>query len=115
MPALVNDFVSLPALEIEKGAEGYAARLPELVNSIKKADVPLDSANLDWLRLSAGGLLELKANSYLRVVVSLDEWEKNLQHLKQVLADLSRRGELRNTAEIRAQGSNVWVLKKADI
>jgi cell division protein FtsQ len=114
-PALAGDFSSLPALEIEKGAEEFAARLPELIKGFKAADVPLDSAALDWLRLSASGLLELKANSYLRVVVGLDEWDSNLEHLRQVFADLSRRGELRDTAEIRVQGSNAWVLRKTDI
>jgi cell division protein FtsQ len=114
-PASANDFSSLPALEIEKGAEEFADRLPELIKGFKAADVPLDSAALDWLRLSAAGMLELRVNSYLRVVVGFDEWERNLAHLQQVFADLSRRGELRDTAEIRAQGSNVWVLKKTDI
>jgi hypothetical protein len=102
-------------LEIEEGAEKFAGRLPALIKSFKEADVPLDSAAVEWIRLSAAGLLEIGVNSYLRVVLTLDEWEINLQHLKRVFVDLSRRGELRNTTEIRAQGSNVWVLKKTDI
>jgi cell division protein FtsQ len=114
-PALAEDFSSLPALEIEKGAEEFALRLPELVKSFKEADVPLESASLDWLRLTAAGLLELKVNNFLMVVLSLDEWEKNLPRLKLVLEDLSRRGELRAAMEIRAQGGNVWVLRKAYI
>jgi cell division protein FtsQ len=114
-PALAEDFSSLPALEIEKGAEEFAPRLPGLVRSFKEADVPLESASLDWLRLTAAGLLELKANSFLTVVVSLDGWEKNLSRLKRVFEDLSRRGELRDTEEIRAQGGNVWVLRRSGI
>jgi cell division protein FtsQ len=114
-PALAGDFSSLPALEIESGAEEFALRLPELVRSFKDAGVPLESASLDWLRLTASGLLELRTNNFLMVVVSLDGWEKNLARLKQVLEDLSRRGELRDTTEIRAQGDNVWVLRNADI
>jgi cell division protein FtsQ len=114
-PALAGDFSSLPALEIEKGAEEFALRLPELIRSFKEAGVPLESASLDWLRLTAAGLLELRTNSFLMVAVSLDGWENNLSRLKRVLEDLSRRGELRDTTEIRAQGGNVWVSRKAGI
>jgi cell division protein FtsQ len=114
-PALANDFSSLPALEVEKGAEEFALRLPELIRNFREAGVPLERDSLDWLRLTAAGLLELRTNSFLMVAVSLDEWEKNLSQLKRVFEDLSRRGELRDTREIRAQDGNVWVMKKSGL
>lgn len=113
MPVTAGGFSSLPALEIEAGAEHLAPRLPELVKSLAEAELPLDIASSAWLRLSASGALELRPSSRLRVVIGLEGWERNLGHLDRVLEDLSRRGELRQAAEIRADGNNVWVARKA--
>ncbi|MDR1125817.1 MAG: FtsQ-type POTRA domain-containing protein [Deltaproteobacteria bacterium] len=115
MPVTAGGFSSFPALEIEAGAEHLAPRLPELVRSLAEAELPLDIASSAWLRLSAAGALELRPSSRLRVVIGLEGWERNLQHLDRVLEDLSRRGELRQAAEIRADGNNVWVAGKAAI
>lgn len=115
MPVTAGGFSSLPALEIEAGAEHLAPRLPELVKSLAEAELPLDIASSAWLRLSASGALELRPSSRLRVVIGLEGWERNLRHLDRVLEDLSRRGELRQAAEIRADGNNVWVARKATI
>lgn len=114
MPVTAGGFSSLPALEIEAGAEHLAPRLPELVKSLAEAELPLDIASSAWLRLSAAGALELRPSSRLRVVIGLEHWERNLRHLDRVLEDLSRRGELKQAAEIRADGNNVWVAGKSN-
>ncbi|MDR2891737.1 MAG: FtsQ-type POTRA domain-containing protein [Deltaproteobacteria bacterium] len=113
MPVSTHGFSSLPALEIEPGAEAQARRLPELVSSLAEADLPLDIASSAWLRLSAGGALELRPNDKLLVSLGIADWARHLEHLDKVLQDLSRRGELRSVAEIKVHGGNVWVTRRS--
>ncbi|MDL2314386.1 FtsQ-type POTRA domain-containing protein [Desulfovibrio sp. OttesenSCG-928-C14] len=111
-PVTPGSFSSLPALDIEPGAEDLAGRLPYLVNSLTRADLPLDTAALAWLRLSSAGAMELKPSDKLSIVIGIEDWQSNLERLNAVLYDLSRRGELRDTAEIKAHGNHVWVSKR---
>lgn len=106
-----SDFASLPALEIESGAEYLARLLPALSQDLSKADFPLDTASASWVRLSASRNLELGVGG-VKLIIGLDGWNVNLRRLGKVLHDLSRRGELRQVKEVKASGKDVWVMRK---
>lgn len=113
-PVAAEHFTSLPALEVEKGAEDVAGGLADLVASLKEAELPLDLQTISYVRLSASRGLEIYVGaSRLKILVGLEEWLPNLERLGMTLSDLQRRGELDSVKEIKAQGSNVWVEKAA--
>lgn len=112
----LGKFASFPALEIEPGAESLTARLPELLGSLAKVKLPLNSAALSLVRLSHGkGVEVFLENSSLVLSIGHEEWRDNLQRLAATLADLARRGELKSVREVRVHGPNVWVTKRGRV
>ncbi len=111
-PVGVEQFLALPTLEVEHGAEEAAAGLPDLVRSIQDSRLPLDMRTVSLLRLSASREVELFVeNSQIRIAIGLEEWLANLDRLDKTLRDLKRRGELQQVRQIKAQGTSVWVEK----
>ena len=109
-----DKFASLPMLEMEPGAENATAALPELLKSLKESQLPLNLASVSWVRLSAARGVEVYVDDRrLKISIGLEEWLPNLNRLGRTLADLSRRGEMSDVREIRAQSMNVWVEKKS--
>jgi len=105
-------FTSLPTLEVGPGGEDLLARMPEVIAAFKGARLPVDISLVSWVRLSAARGVELYLdNPGLRISVAPENLGGNLDRLCQVLADLGRRGELREVGEVRAADGNVWVLK----
>jgi len=115
-PVMPGKFASLPALEVEPGAEDAAAALPDLVKSLQESRLPLSLASVSLVRLSAARGVEVYVeNAGYKISIGLEEWLPNLQRLGRTLADLTRRGEIGLIREIRAQGNNVWVERRAPI
>ena len=115
-PVDAGQFSSLPTLEIEKGAEEARNALPDLVQSLKESQIPLDMNSISWVRLSAARGVELYIEgSRLIITIGLEEWLSNLGRLGQTVADLKARGELSSVRSIRAQGHNVWVEKSTPV
>jgi cell division protein FtsQ len=111
-PVRAGKFASLPALEVEKGAEEATGALPDLVRSLRESPLPPAMASVSWVRLSAARGVEVyMEDSRLKLTIGLEEWQPNLRRLGKTLADLQRRGELGEVREIKAQGANVWVEK----
>lgn len=109
-PVSPGRFASLPALEVEKGAEESAASLPDLIRTLRRARLPLDLSALSWVRLSAARGMEIYVeDADLKISLGLDGWLSNVRRLETVMADLERRGEISRVRSIRAHGSNVWV------
>ncbi|MDL2315909.1 cell division protein FtsQ, partial [Desulfovibrio sp. OttesenSCG-928-A18] len=109
-PMDARGFAYLPELVIEPGAELAANALPHLVRSLKSSRLPLDLHSLSKVRLSAARGVEIEVEgSDLRLSIGLEDWLANMQRLGLTLTDLSRRGELGDVREIKAQGANVWV------
>ena len=109
-------FASFPTLEIEPGAEDMTARLPELLGSLAKARLPVNSAAISLVRLSYGkGVEVFLENNGLVFSIGHEDWRDNLQRLAVTLADLARRDELRAVWEVRVYGSRVWVIKKSRV
>lgn len=115
-PVHAGKFASLPALEVEAGAEDAAAALPDLVKSLQESRLPLNMAAISLVRLSAArGVEVFVEDSRLKISIGLEEWLPNLHRLGLTLADLIRRGELQDVHEIKAQGANVWVERRTPV
>lgn len=108
-PVYSGNFVSLPLLEVDSGAEYLAGRLPELMGKLEKLSFPIKLRAAGSIRLTASRSLEVNLENGLRLIVGLDGWTGNLDNLVRVLEDLTRRGELKNAVEIKAHGRGVWV------
>lgn len=108
-PVSAGGFSSYPLLEVEEGAEYLAERLPELLSGLERLSFPVNVRGAGTIRLTAARSLELGLDSGLKLAIGLDNWEGNVGNLVRVLEDLSRRGELKSAAEIKAHGKGVWV------
>ena len=115
-PVSAEKFAFFPTLEVEAGAEALLDRLPELLASLASSRVGVEYAALSRVRLSPGRGVEVFLESD-RLVLSIgqEEWSENLVRLAATLADVTRRGELKDVLEVRAHGSRVWVIKKAPV
>ncbi|MDR2076923.1 MAG: FtsQ-type POTRA domain-containing protein [Desulfovibrio sp.] len=112
-PVRTGKFTSLPALEVEPGAEGFARALPDLVRSLRGPGAPLDMASVSLVRLSAArGVEVFVEDTRLQITIGLEDWLNNLRRLGRTLVDLRSRDELPLVRAIRAEGTSVWVEKK---
>ncbi len=110
-PVTAKDLEVLPALEVEVGAEDAVPALPALVDSLRRSHLPVDLSVVTWVRLStARGIEVFVQNTGLKLSIGLEDWQQNLRRLELTLADLNRRGELSQIREVKAQGTNVWVV-----
>ncbi|MDR2504061.1 MAG: FtsQ-type POTRA domain-containing protein [Deltaproteobacteria bacterium] len=108
-PVEAGNMAALPLLEMEPGTENTAARLPELLESLTGLGFPLSVRNAAQIRLTEAGTMEITLHKGQRLIVGLNNWERNILHMLKVIEDLSRRGELKHMLEIRAHGRDVWV------
>ena len=112
-PVVPENFLSLPTLEVEAGAEDATAGLPDLVKSLRDSELPLDMTSVSWVRLSASrGVEVFVEDTRLKISIGLEEWLLNLRRLGRTIADLKGRGELDKVRSIKAEGSSVWVEKR---
>lgn len=111
-PVKPGKFASLPSLEVDEGAEQATSALPDLVTSLQESRLPLRMTSVSWVRLSAARVVEVyMKDSHLKLTIGLEDWLPNLKRLSKTLSDLGSKGELSQVREIKAQGSNVWVVK----
>ena len=101
---------TLPTLSVDKGAADLTSSLPELMQSIQEANLPVDITTISDIGLSAARTLEFFiSGANLRITIGLDSWMQNLIRTKETLEDLSMRGELPSVRIVKATGHNVWV------
>ncbi|MCC8193882.1 MAG: FtsQ-type POTRA domain-containing protein [Deltaproteobacteria bacterium] len=116
VPVSAGRFASFPTLEVEAGAEDMAVRLPELLASLAASRMAVDVAAMSLVRLSPGrGVEVFLENDRLILSIGQEEWTENLGRLASTLADVTRRGELKDVREVRVHGSRVWVIKKGPV
>ena len=109
-PVETGQLSTLPTLTIEKGAQSFASSLPELMQSLREAHLPVDVTAISDIALSASRSLEFFINgANLRVTIGLDSWMQNLNRARETLEDLAMRGELASVRTVKATGHNVWV------
>ena len=116
VPVSAGRFASFPTLKVEAGAEDMTARLPELLTSLAASRLAVDVAALSLVRLSPGrGVEVVLDNEKLVLSIGQEEWTENLVRLATTLADVTRRGEMRDVREVRVHGARVWVIKKGPV
>ena len=113
-PVESANFMSLPALEIQTGAEELLPNMKSYVAELKGNILPVDYSAISWIRLSSGKGVEVYVeNRDMHLSIAPDDWSGNLNRLGVVLADLARRNELPLVREVRAADGNVWVIRKS--
>jgi len=113
-PVESANFMSLPALEIQAGAEELLPNMKTYVAGLKGNAIPVDYATISWIRLSpAKGVEVYVENRDIHLSIASDNWSANLNRLGMVLGDLARRNELSLVREVRAADGNVWVVRKS--
>jgi len=113
-PVESTNFMSLPALEIQAGAEALLPNMKKYVAALKGNALPVDYAAISWIRLSSGKGVEVYVeNRDMHLSIAPDDWSANVNRLGVVLADLARRNELSLVREVRAADGNVWVIRKS--
>ena len=107
-------FVSLPALEIQAGAEDLLPNMKKYVAGLQGNAIPMDYAAISWIRLSPGKGVEVYVESRdIHLSIAPDDWNGNLHRLGVVFGDLARRNELPLVREVRAADGSVWVIRKS--
>lgn len=110
-PVEGKNFLSLPTLRIEPGAEEDRQFLKRLLQDIRKGALPIETGAISSVTVSAAQGLEIYLEDLeLRLSLATDDWEGNLSRMALALGDLSRRDELKNVREVRAVDGNVWVI-----
>ena len=112
-PVESANFLSLPALEIQAGAEELLPNVKKYVAELKGNAIPVDYAAVSWIRLSPGKGVEVYVESRdIHLSIAPDDWSVNVNRLGVVLGDLARRNELSLVREVRAADGSVWVMRK---
>jgi cell division protein FtsQ len=113
-PVEPANFVSLPSLDVQIGAEALVRNMTTYVAGLKGNALPVDYAAISWIRLSLGRGVEVYVESRdMYLCIAPDDWNANLNRLGVVLGDLARRNELSLVREVRAADGNVWVIRKS--
>ena len=110
-PVESKNFLSLPTLHVEPGAEDDLPYLTRLMKSMQSGLLPVEAGAVSSVTVSpAKGIEIYLEDREMRLSIATDDWEGNLSRLGLTLGDLARRHELRNVREIRSVNGNVWVL-----
>ena len=112
-PVETSNFMSLPTLVVEAGAEESLAELEGYLKDLKSGNFPVEFGAVSGLSLSPGKGIELNLDDReMRLSLATDDWQGNLERLGITLGDLARRNELGSVREVRAADGNVWVIKR---
>ncbi len=112
-PVETANFMSLPTLEVESGAEHNMSMLGIYLKDLKSGELPVEYGAISAFKISNDKGIELYLDDRdIRLCLELDSWSNNLKRLSITLGDLARRNELSKVKEIRASDGNVWVITK---
>jgi cell division protein FtsQ len=110
-PVESSNFLSLPTLTIEAGAEDEVPYLTRLLKDLRAGRLPVEAGVVASVTLSPGRGVEMYLEDRaLRLSIATDDWEGNLRRLVVTLGDLAERQELKNVREVRAVSGEVWVV-----
>ncbi|MBD5626353.1 MAG: FtsQ-type POTRA domain-containing protein [Desulfovibrio sp.] len=111
-PVESRNFLSLPTLRIEPGAEDETPYLARLLKDVQAGGLPIEAGAIAQVTLSPSRGVELYLEDReMRLSIATDDWEGNLSRLGMALGDLARRHELGGVREARAVDGNVWVIR----
>ncbi|MDR2850786.1 MAG: FtsQ-type POTRA domain-containing protein [Desulfovibrio sp.] len=110
-PVESGNFLSLPTLAVETGAEDATPYLTRLIRDMHSGVLPVEFGAIASVTASAGRGIEIyMADRELRLSVAVDDWDSNLTRLGTALGDLAGRHELKDVREVRAANGDVWVI-----
>ena len=110
-PVESENFLSLPTLRIEEGAEDARPYLARLLHDLQRGALPVEAGAIAAVNLSPGRGVEIYLEDReMRLSIATDDWDGNLARLGVTLGDLARRHELKNVREVRALNGNVRVI-----
>lgn len=110
-PVESGNFLSLPTLSIEPGAEEAVPFLARLMKDLQSGALPVEAGAVASVTVSPGRGIEIYLEDReMRLSVATDDWSGNLARMSVTLGDLARRHELKNVREARAVNGNVWVI-----
>lgn len=111
-PVESRNFLSLPTLRIEAGAEDATPYLARLLKDVQNGALPIEAGAIAQVTLSPSRGVELYLEDReMRLSIATDDWSGNLGRLGIALGDLARRHELGGVREVRAVDGNVWVIR----
>ncbi|MDR2744600.1 MAG: FtsQ-type POTRA domain-containing protein [Desulfovibrio sp.] len=110
-PVESENFLSLPTLLVEPGAEEVVPYLSRMLKDMQEGVLPVESGVIAQVTISAAGAVEIYLEDReMRLSIATDDWSGNLARMGVALGDLARRRELQNVRQVRAASGNVWVL-----
>ena len=110
-PVESKNFLSLPTVNVEQGAEDLRIYLSKFNAAIKNSELPFDMSAISQITLSLSKGLEVFLEDR-EIWLSFDptDWNTNITRIKMVFNDLIRRREMKNVREMRVIDGNVWVV-----
>lgn len=110
-PVESSNFLSLPAVTVEEGADSYRKYLRKFKDAVSKGQIPFDMAAISQITLSLSKGFEIYLEDR-EIWLSFDptDWETNVSRIQLVFTDLIKRREMKNVREIRVVDGNVWVI-----
>ncbi len=110
-PVESRNFLSLPTLRIEAGAEDATRYLARLLRDMQSGVLPVEAGAIASVTASPGRGVEIYLEDReMRLSIATDDWNGNLARMSVTLGDLARRHELKNVREVCAVNGNVWVI-----
>ena len=109
-PVESRNFLSLPTLSVEAGAEDDVAYLPRFMKGLHAGSLPVEAGAIASITVSpARGIEIYLEDREMRLSIATDDWAGNLARIGLTLGDLARRHELKNVREVRSVNGSVWV------
>ncbi|WP_301967650.1 cell division protein FtsQ/DivIB [uncultured Desulfovibrio sp.] len=109
-PVESRNFLSLPTLTVETGAEDDVVYLPRFMKDLHAGSLPVEAGAIASITVSpARGIEIYLEDREMRLSIATDDWAGNLARIGLTLGDLARRHELKNVREVRSVNGSVWV------
>lgn len=109
-PVESRNFLSLPTLTVETGAEDDVAYLPRFMKDLHTGSLPVEAGAIASITVSpARGIEIYLEDREMRLSIATDDWAGNLARIGLTLGDLAHRHELKNVREVRSVNGSVWV------
>ncbi len=107
-PVEAERFASLPVLDLMPGSEGWLDEMPRFAAELNQGRWFFGLRDIEWLQAGGGGLT-LMLSDGRSLSLEIDDWEKGLDRMAAVAADMDRRGEWNFARHLQASGGRVWV------
>lgn len=109
-PVESRNFLSLPTLVVESGAEDDVVYLPRFMKDLHAGSLPVEAGAIASVTVSSARGIEIYLEDReMRLSIATDDWAGNLARVSLTLGDLARRHELKNVREVRSVNGSVWV------